>query len=456
MALARRLALFAHIATLADVCFASAPVDGAAGCVAEGAGSQACARLEEPDVAELLQHLGAPTVPGRQTLLAGQQGVFRLNTIEVKGTRLYDSVTGDEFFGVGIGMPNTGDVVKDWIDVLTRIKALGPNINTVRVYELPACALATPYDRCFDVFFQEADKLGLYVLMPGTGRTWGFWPAVEKECWEVNSKGEQYPPATPNGCYRHGGLLGFGQEIVSRFNFPNVLAIVIGNEFDQQMSKYMPALKGYIRDLKLFMKMCHENDASPTKGYMRSIPLMYASSDAYGDAADALKAQYLFCGDKEHSVDIFGLNVERWCDDTGGKIAYDGIRKWVEEGNFPGAFMFSEMGCHTLAGPRSWHQVHDFFTNFPSFSGFWAYTYNGNKDFDMFDKPNAKGNIEVDGTNFFNSLKKIGDMTSRDPGATVAYPSCPPEILGHTLSDYNDVEWYDTGAAGWAQSCPEP
>merc|ERR1712183_554497 len=106
-------------------------------------------------------------------------------------------------------------------------------------------------------------------------------------------------------CYKKGGVLGWGQKIVQRFHYPNTLAIVIGNEFDMQMRPFMPTLKAYARDLKSHMRMCDSHPESPTRGSMRQIPLLYASSDDAGDVFVRTKMTYMFCGSSNVSVDIF-------------------------------------------------------------------------------------------------------------------------------------------------------
>mmetsp|Transcript_124341 Transcript_124341/g.398149 ORF Transcript_124341/g.398149 Transcript_124341/m.398149 type:complete len:261 (+) Transcript_124341:209-991(+) len=140
---------------------------------------------------------------------------WTLPPIEVKGSHLYDSKTGKEFRAKGIGMPNSGEDVKEWIAVLQRIKSIASSLNVVRLYELPTCALVSD---CFKGFMLEADKLGVYVLAPGTGTTWGWLPGSASAC----------TPATADGCYKAGAVLGWGQTIIQRFNYPNTLAIVMG------------------------------------------------------------------------------------------------------------------------------------------------------------------------------------------------------------------------------------
>ena len=49
---------------------------------------------------------------------------------------------------------------------------------------------------------READSLGIYVIMAGSGTDWGYFPGLKDSC-----KG-------PMDCYKKGGVLGFGRQVV--------------------------------------------------------------------------------------------------------------------------------------------------------------------------------------------------------------------------------------------------
>merc|ERR1712007_48311 len=298
---------------------------------------------------------------------------------------------------------------------------------------------------CFERFMKEADALGIYVVVPGTGTTWGWLPAPGT-C------------KTADECYKAGGVLGWGQEIIQSFNYPNTLAIVIGNEYDMQNPQFMPVLKGYARDLKSYMQMCNTNKDSPTLGRMRNIPLLYASSDDRGDAGVKPKMDYLFCAGNQVSIDIFGLNIERYCNDAGPAI-YKEVSDWVAEAKYPGAFLFSEDGCTKKAypkEPRDWSSVPGFFKNYEAMDGYIAYAYYGNPDFDMFDGPKADAKMFADGSNFFRNVNKSGDDLPERTTFPPVVPTCASTLLGHDLESIDSVKWYDTGPTGWAPSCPKP
>lgn len=387
---------------------------------------------------------------------------WNLNPIEVKGHGFYDSVTGKEFFAKGIAMPNlkaVGDV-DDWIKIMENLRNESNDLNVLRVYEFPDNCFDNHEKSCMDPIMRKADELGFYVIVAGTGTMWGYLP---RRC----KNGQEPGPGcakTAAQCYKNGGVLGFGQTIVQNFNYPNTLAIVIGNEVDQQTPEFLPVIKAYARDLNAYMKMCNTDDKSPSKGHMRQIPLMYTSSDDRGDAADKQKTNYLFCGNKtDETIDIFGLNIERWCDDTAGRITYDAVNDWVNEGNYDGVFMFSEMGCsktNTANGSRTWKQLEGFFETMPSVDGFVAYAYQGNPDFDMMDGPTSSAKMLKDGENFFTEIQKLGKEEERQRPKPRPTDCSIVDVMYLTHSkgmvSVDDVPIYDTGATGWAAQCPAP
>jgi len=235
---------------------------------------------------------------------------------------------------------------------------------------------------------------------------------------------------------------------------------VIANEVDRQtMYKYAPAfLKAYARDLKAYMQMCDSHADSPTRGQMRNIPLLYAKSDDGGDPKDEAFAQYLFCGSSNVSIDIFGLNIERYCGPNGDE-QYKQVNKWVAENKFPGAFLHTEEGCSKIpyGGTRDWAQIHGFFEKYPSIDGFFGYTYwNDNQpEWSMFDGPTASATLSQDGHNFFDKVSSYGNEPTSVQEASIT-PKCDASKLDPEMETVESVNWYDTGDAGYAQNCPKP
>lgn len=366
---------------------------------------------------------------------------WKLTPIEVRGQHLYNPFTNKTFHARGIAFPNLGDqaMVSDWVDVLKRIAHLSNNLNLVRLYTFPPCVHTSD---CFMPFMKEADALGVYVLVPGTGVQDGYLP--------LSGFG-----GTAQGCYEQGNVLGLGKTVVQRFGqYPNTLAIVIGNEFLRRDTwAYASVLKAYARDLKIHQEMCNIHADSPAKNQMRRIPLIYAANDDYGDAGSNAKANYLFCGDGSQSVDMYGLNVERWCQ-PGPQTIYNSINAWVGKARYPGAFMFTEMGCFRRAfgGARDWAQVRGFFANFQHIDGFAACAYwnAGATDFNMFDRPGADAIENQDGKNFFSALDDVGDLAERSSDDPIT-PACATNLLGVPLQPmphtYGGMD---------ATRCPQP
>lgn len=381
---------------------------------------------------------------------------WNLWPIEVKGTHLYNSHTGKEFHPKGIGFPNVGKsaTVNEWIAVLQRIKNLSSEINAIRIYEPPSCAV-TFGSTCFEPFMREADKLGVYVLVPGSGTDWGYFPGLPSGCDPPVAEGLQ-------GCYEGPGkVLGFGRTVVLNFHYPNTLAIVLANEVEQNAAA-LPVLKAYARDLKIFMGLCNSNSESPTQGQMRQIPLMYAATDEADHLYD--EADYLFCGSQADSIDIYGLNNERWVSDAGGKTQYDQINAAVKARQWPGAFMHSEEGGpygSPYPAVPTWQQVPTFFSSWPSINGFFGYVYSGHPQYNMFDGPFANSTELPDGKAFFSQIAKSEANPPDEEAGTTKTPECATSIIlkdgvSVPLIDYNSAMIYSTGENSWAVNCPKP
>jgi len=374
-----------------------------------------------------------------------------LAPIEVRGQHLYDSKTGKQFHAKGIGFPNVGKDadVSEWIRVLQRIHHISKHINVIRIYEPPNCA-ADLNSICFKPFMREADRLGVYVVIAGSGTLWGYFPATPAACG-----------GSLQGCYEVGGILGFGINIVRNFNYPNTLAITIANEIEQNLQA-LPVLKAYARDLKSYMGMCNSNTASPTRGSMRQIPLIYSATDTGGSFLN--EADYLFCDEESASIDIFGLNIERWISDEGGRQQYDMVNAGVKAKHWPGAFLHSEEGGpygKPFPAVPTWDQIPGFFSNWPAIDGFMAYAYHGgNPQFNMFDGNSADSEELPDGKAFFGKMELMRPDPVDQAVESSKRPVCKTSLVigttSHDMVHYDIVKTYDTGPNAWAINCPKP
>jgi hypothetical protein len=253
--------------------------------------------------------------------------------------------------------------------------------------------------------------------------------------------------------------------IVNNFNYPNTLAIVLANEIEQNMQA-LPVLKAYARDMKIWMQVCNTNVASPSKGTMRQIPLMYAATD--GDTFQE-EAGYLFCDSPDVSIDIYGLNVERWCGKPAAKqnklgmIQYDKINAKVKAGDWNGAFLHSEEGgpYGTVYGPRTWAQLPDFANNWPYINGYFGYAYYGKEGFNMFDGPTAMSAELQDGTTFFKEIALTAAYPPNIPANAGTNHKCASSVTAKDgssvpMASYSDIKIYATGESGYAENCPKP
>jgi len=298
-----------------------------------------------------------------------------------------------------------------WIAILQQLRDAVPNkdaLNTVRIYRMDPTL-------DYSEFFEAAEEMGFYILVPLTGSTGGgvldrTLPAPE--------------------CYNR-TLYAYGVDAINNYaQYPNVLSGVIGNEVMNDLDSWYaaPCVKAYGHDLQRYMHS-DEFQSNLSRRYKHNrrtidgtsvvpIPLMYATQHSGIGAAltetDAIRltVDYFGCqgdGDNgtdhgQQSLDIFGINVESWCssfdtfefDEQGGVGAYYQLYQALHNAiDMP--LFFSEMGCSRLmfnkdnhvnvgsvAGTRDWRQVpvvlHEMNA---TWSGFSAYAYSGNPQFYM-------------------------------------------------------------------------
>mmetsp|Transcript_26370 Transcript_26370/g.62874 ORF Transcript_26370/g.62874 Transcript_26370/m.62874 type:complete len:605 (-) Transcript_26370:63-1877(-) len=318
-----------------------------------------------------------------------------LNPIIARGNFLYDSVTGDRFFAKGVaynprnekydhsfgpsvhvagwvdkcvpGDPKggywgyTADVVSDekeefWTEDLEAMANMGA--NTIRLYNLdPRLSHAK--------FMKKAASLGIYAIVPLTGKDYGFLPAFPApECYTKDL--EDYGNVGVN-------LLGFAKTLMKEFSqYNNTLMFTAANELaqlDKNGYSAFPCVKAFVRDLHNYQADCAEN--------MRKVPLIYSDVDTGGGIARKVVADYLTCAleSEADAVDAYGLNVYSWCDETypgDGKAdnfqysPYKDIKQDFEDFSVP--FIFSEFGCNLgvfktkcpYPGGRTWPDVKHF------------------------------------------------------------------------------------------------
>jgi len=329
------------------------------------------------------------------------------DVVTVKGKYLVKK-NGKRFIMKGIAFPvpiNPNEYNEQgWIAVLHQFHDLGLKYNTIRLYR-------TDPNIDYSGFFNEAANLGIYVIVPLTG-------AEGSGVLDRNK-------VAPN-CYNP-WLFGYGVDSLENFmRFPNILAGVIGNEVINTLEAWhsAPCLKAYGRDLKNYM--ADQNyDRTP-------LPLVYAAQNAAFNAAVSVNHglrvthEYLTCTregsaiDNIGAIDLFGVNVESWCS---SKDTFDETEKgtegtyhslWNDTHNATLPLIMTEMGCSHIDynkdnglsknGTRDWIQVPVVLGKMSdTWSGFCAYAYNGNPQFDMFDKGTWDGiNPNAPNMDFYN------------------------------------------------------
>mmetsp|Transcript_13710 Transcript_13710/g.25711 ORF Transcript_13710/g.25711 Transcript_13710/m.25711 type:complete len:612 (+) Transcript_13710:81-1916(+) len=296
-----------------------------------------------------------------------------VNPIISRGNFLYDSVTGKRFFAKGVaynprnefyshefgpsvhidgwvdtcvpGTPKggyrgyTADVTEDeleeyWTADLEAMANMGA--NTVRLYNVDP-------QKSHAKFMNKAASLGIYVIVPLTGKDYGFLPAFPApDCYTMDI--EEYGNVGVN-------LLGFAKSLMKEFSqYNNTLLFTAANELaqlDKNGYAAFPCVKAFVRDLHNYQADCAES--------MRKVPLIYSDVDTGGGDARKVVAQYLTCAleSDADAVDAYGLNVYSWCDETypgDGKAdnfqysPYKDIKKDFKDFSVP--FIFSEFGCN--------------------------------------------------------------------------------------------------------------
>ncbi|KAL3779783.1 hypothetical protein HJC23_006000 [Cyclotella cryptica] len=382
--------------------------------------------------------------------MASIKPILASDAVHVKGKHLFKN-DGTQFIIKGIAFPTPPETMltedhrgyhsEAWLKILHQLRDSELEFNAVRMYRM------YPERVDYSEFFRGAAELGVYVIVPLTAAS---GPGV------LDRK-----LAAPK-CYKP-KLFKYGARAIREYlRYPNVLAGVVGNEVmnDEKAWRSAPCIRAYARDLKVFMDSMVEEGAAN-----RTLPLIYAAQDSAtigGAAVDKdtvmkLTVDYLTCSEEgkgvavpdmagkepthgiEHfsenkfgqsPIDIYGVNIESWCSSTqdfyknpdGTPGSYYSLWQALRNSSIP--IIFSEMGCphsqfdrddlerKTKEGTRDWAQIPVVLDDMgDSWSGFVAYTYDGPKDFIMFDGGEWNGKDVLTPTkdfeNFKHQLKKI-------------------------------------------------
>ncbi|KAL9180496.1 hypothetical protein ACHAXT_010949 [Thalassiosira profunda] len=331
------------------------------------------------------------------------------DVVTVHGQHLYTS-DGARFMMKGIAFPVSAKESYNataWIGILEQLHSFGLAYNTVRVYEMDP-----KID--YSEFFAAAASYGVYVIVPLTARA---------------GHGVLSRDASAPKCYKR-GLYEYGVAALQNYlQYPNVLGGLLANEVMNTEASWSaaPCIKAYARDLKGVMR----------RRNMRPLPLIYAAQHSgIGQIGDVgtmwLTMNYLTCiggnGDapgSSSSIDVFGVNIESWCSsrqsfvrhEDGSAGSYYSLWLGLHQSTVP--LVFTEMGCshmlfdrdnglHTPEGTRDWGQVGSVLHEMSdTWSGFCAYAYQGNPQFDMFAGGPWRSEVLEPTKDFFNFRDRL-------------------------------------------------
>lgn len=368
--------------------------------------------------------------------------VSALNPIAIQGNQLIDSVTGFRFFARGVGYDYMIDNVHidDWKPAIDILLADSPSTNVLRTYIMDVT-------QDYDLFMNYAASRGLYILVSLT---------AGDGCGNLPRGG--VPDLGVNTCYPS-CLLSFGQAVVNLFTqYDNTLAYVVANEVmnDDATWQAAPCVKAYGRDIKTYLSTCG----------LRKVPLIYTAADnpiqGYTpEGNDRLKADFLSCGIESQALDMFGLNMFRWCGDTCtyASCGYQQVNDALSGMGIP--TLLTEYGCgqfvygNGVFGIRSFKDTAVLYNEMGSvFSGGAAYTYGvrGGYDFSFFNGGsqdpagftglNKTCGYTITGDQcaidlYSQELTSTLSSTANNLPATTSPPrlaTCPTQVLGFDLT----------------------
>jgi 1,3-beta-glucanosyltransferase GAS5 len=254
-----------------------------------------------------------------------------LNPIVIRGYKLFDSQTGDEFTVRGITYePRPNRVPKlvyyfteehrhIWERDIPNLQSLG--VNAVRLSGVDPT-------KNHDAFMCALQQAGIYVLVP-----------LDSDCPTCAITRDEPPACYPDALMRR------GEAVINAFaKYDNVLGFSAGNEVTPANIPQWngPCQKRFIRDMRRHIASCPS---------MRKIPVGLMNSNSERD----LVSTYYNCGsndpkDPYENAEWFGLNVNLHCD---GDEQQQAVKNLLE--SYPSSIpvMVTGLGCtHANDGPN--------------------------------------------------------------------------------------------------------
>ncbi|KAJ1918576.1 1 3-beta-glucanosyltransferase gel4 [Mycoemilia scoparia] len=315
------------------------------------------------------------------SLLALLGSASAINKLEIKGSKFFDSKTGEEFFFKGIAYqpevnpdPSKSDPLADVEGCkrdLPYLKELG--VNSVRVYQTDP---SKNHDECMKML---ADN-GIYVMLDLAG--------IQNA---INRNEPQWDSSLLD--YYYNKVDAFGK-------YGNLAAFIAGNEVANSVSTVKSAeyVKAAVRDTKAYIKSKN-----------LAIPVGYASNDE-PELRDNLQT-YFDCGDEAERVDFYGVNLYQWCGD-GMDFKTSGYESVVDKyKTYAIPVLLTEYGCNAVR-PRTFPEVKSIYGSdmTGTFSGGFMYMYSeeaNNYGVISVGKDGSETKKTDDFDNFKNALSKV-------------------------------------------------
>ncbi|KAJ1959843.1 1 3-beta-glucanosyltransferase gel4 [Dipsacomyces acuminosporus] len=307
-------------------------------------------------------------------VLATTTSVLAIDPIVIKGSKFFNSKTGEQFFFKGMAyQPRTGvsgdlDPLADTVGCKRDVeifKELG--INSIRVYEVD-------YNKNHDTCMKLLEDAGIYLILDlpspkySINRAQPYWDTDMMAHWKA--------------------------KVDAFSKYSNLLAWIAGNEVtnDKDTTPASAFVKASIRDMKAYIK---------SKGL--KTPVGYADNDDMDIRMNLIN--YFNCGDEASRADFYGINIYRWCGDTTTfkTSGYEDVTKNMTGYSIPS--LLTEYGCNKIR-PRTYPELKSLYGKDMSgtFSGGIMYEYSEETNEYGIVKV-SYGNPKLEKTKDFDNLK---------------------------------------------------